>query len=492
MQERLNKNSAITLVELAPTAFGKLEGPLMGDTYNGINLPTRAVELLKEVLHGEKWTNVVAINPRYNETPALLSDEDWKRIIASPVLGISYITRTAPQSEELARRYKAAKPDGIVIAGGTHATFCIEETLKWADYVGRFEGDKTLPALLEALENNGNGREVQGVSYMDTVVIVNEPDRPYLTEEELGKLPWPQFDPRFRKRRVYASTIIAARGCPKKCDFCIVTRHNGLRQRRMGNQFVLPRIEELYKGQPNDRLFFADDNFAGKPLLAEQLLEEMIDRNLTDLRYMVQLHPEIGKYRERLPGLLKKAGIFLAAFGIESVNQEALIELGKDSRSVADIIEGIAAFREAGVPILGMFINGVGDDNEDRLNEQLEWAKENVDIAQFFVPSPLPGTPFAQKMEEEGRVLTRNHYLFDGQHVILRPKNISPYNLQMKIREMNEKFFTYKLSKDNFGNFDPELDKIIRLYAMNVLRNARYVHNSPQMQAHIQDLKIWG
>ncbi len=490
MQERLNKHSAITLVELAPTAFGKLDGPLMGDTYNGINLPTRAVELLKEVLHGEKWTNVVAINPRYNETPALLSAEDWKRIIASPILGMSYITRTAPQSEELARRYKVARPDGIVIAGGTHATFCIEETLKWADYVGRFEGDKTLPALLVALENNRNGKGVQGVSYMEGDMIVNEPDRPYLTEQELGELPWPQFDPRFRKGRAHSSTIITARGCPKHCDFCIVTRHNGLRQRRMGNQFVLPRIEDLYNNT-NDRLFFADDNFAGKPLLAEQLLEEMKERKLTDLRYMVQLHPEIGKYRKRLPGLLKEAGIFLAAFGIESVNQEALIALGKDSRSVADIIEGIAAFKDAGVPILGMFINGVGDDNEDRLNEQLEWAKENVDIAQFFVPSPFPGTPFAQKMEDEERILTRNNYLRDGQHVTLRPKNISPHRLQIKIGEMNEKFFTYKLSKDNFGNFDPELDKIIRLYAINVLRNARHVHNSPQMQAHIQDLKTW-
>lgn len=488
MPEVLTKNSSITFVELAANSGGKLDSPLMIDTYTGINLPTRAIELLKEILTGKGWTDVVAINPRYNMSPGILDGMDLKRIMTSPCLGISFITRTAPQSEELARRYKAANPRGVVIAGGAHATFAVEETLKWADYVVRYEGDKTLPELMDALKENRSGKGIRGVSYKDGDQIVNEPDRPLLTEKQLEELPWPQFDPKFREGRVNASTVIASRGCPHKCPFCSVTLMNGLCYRRLGNEFVLPRVREIYNTHPNDRIFLADDNFAGKPKKAEDLLRQLIDEKLNAPRYMMQLHPTIGLHKG-FPDLVREAGVFLAAFGIESINQESLTALGKNSLSVKTTIEGMRAFKEAGVPSLGMFINGVDGDNREKLREQLEWAKKSVDLVQFFVPAPLPGTALAQEMEDQGRILTRDYCLYDGQHVVIRPKEISPYDLQMLIYEMNEDFLSYRLGKDRIQKPASKLDIITRLYAGNVLRNVRNAFNDPQTQRHLQNLK---
>lgn len=490
MSERLTKNSPITIVEPAPNAFGKLDNPIMADNYSGINLPTRAAELLKAILNGEGWIDVVAINPRFNECPGVLNESDLKRIFSSPILGISSITRTIPQSAELARRYKAANPDGIVIAGGPHVTFADEESLEWADYVVRFEGDITFPEMLEAIMDSGSAKGVLGISYKDGDRVVREPDRPLLTEEQLSQLPWPDFDSRFRNGKVNAVTVAAARGCPHRCEFCSVTSMNGLCQRRVDNSVVFPRIKALYLNETNDRIFPADDNFAGKPKQAEALLEQIIDEGLTDYRYMMQLHPSIG-LRKGFPDLVRKAGVFLPAFGIESINDEALAAVGKSSLSLKVTNEGIRAFREAGVPVLGMFINGIGTDDEEGLREQSEWAKKMVDIAQFFVPGPLPGTPFAKKMAEEGRILTKKYFLYDGQHVIIRPEAISPFRLQTLVNEMNEEFFAYRLGGKNVRLADRKMETIIQLYGRNVLKNVREVFNSPQTQKHLQDLKAW-
>lgn len=491
MPEILTRNSPITLVEPAPTAFGRADEPLMPDSYTGINLPTRAAELLREILSGKGWTDVTVINPRYNETPGVLDKADWKQITRGPVLGLSFITRTAFQAREIALRYKAARKamglPGLVLAGGAHATFSVPECLEWADVVVRNEGDETLPKLLETVIKNGDWKGVSGISYKDKDMIVHEPDRPLLTERQLEELPWPNFDPRFR-RGVSASSILTSRGCPYDCPFCSETLMNGGCYRRMKNEFALPRIRQLYQANPRDRIFFCDDNFAGRPKQAEDLLKLWIDEGLTDKRFMMQLHASIG-LRRGFPDLVREAGVFLVALGLEADDDESLAALGKESSSARINYEGVRAFREAGVPVLGMFINGVGADNMEKLRKRREWAKQNVPLSQFFAPVPLPGTPFAKEMRDQGRVFTDDYYLYGGQDVVITPEAISPYDLQIALRDMNEDFFTNAIRQDHDRMFGPEVGRIITAYAMNSLRNHRRFYNHPQTRRYREFLK---
>src|SRR5580698_3607633 len=44
--------------------------------------------------------------------------------------------------------------------------------------------------------------------------------------------------------------------------------------------------------------------------------------------------------------------------------------------------------------------------------------------------TPFPGTPLYQRFEREGRILTRNWELYDGQHVVFRPQQMTPHALQ--------------------------------------------------------------
>ena len=103
----MKKNLALTLIELPSTVDGTLDGKLAKDIYSLLYYPARGVPLLLAELKQAGFADTVAINPQYNrKSPGHLDDADWQRLMASDVIGISAITRTAPQSFELARRMK--------------------------------------------------------------------------------------------------------------------------------------------------------------------------------------------------------------------------------------------------------------------------------------------------------------------------------------------------------------------------------------------------
>ncbi len=44
-----------------------------------------------------------------------------------------------------------------------------------------------------------------------------------------------------------------------------------------------------------------------------------------------------------------------------------------------------------------------------------------IDLPRFAIVTPFPGTALHQRLQREGRILTRNWELYDGQHVVFQP-----------------------------------------------------------------------
>ena len=53
-----------------------------------------------------------------------------------------------------------------------------------------------------------------------------------------------------------------------------------------------------------------------------------------------------------------------------------------------------------------------------------------IDLPRFAILTPFPGTPLHQRLDREGRILTKNWELYDGQHVVFQPKQMTPRELQ--------------------------------------------------------------
>jgi len=125
------------------------------------------------------------------------------------------------------------------------------------------------------------------------------------------------------------------------------------------------------------------------------------------------------------------------------MDKDSLKEMKKGSTPEKNM-EAVRRFRKAGIWVHGMFIFGLDWDTKESLNTTMDWAKHNIDSMQIFAPIPLPGTPFAKRMRNEGRILTERYNLYDAQHVILKPKNFTPYDLQIRILDRYEEFYSHK------------------------------------------------
>src|SRR5262249_43049684 len=53
-----------------------------------------------------------------------------------------------------------------------------------------------------------------------------------------------------------------------------------------------------------------------------------------------------------------------------------------------------------------------------------------IDLPRFAIVTPFPGTGLYTRLESEGRLLTKNWELYDGQHVVFRPAQMTVDELQ--------------------------------------------------------------
>ena len=64
----------------------------------------------------------------------------------------------------------------------------------------------------------------------------------------------------------------------------------------------------------------------------------------------------------------------------------------------------------------------------ERTVEFVDRAK--IDLPRYAVMTPFPGTGYYRRMEAEGRLLHKNWALYDVEHVVFRPKQMTPERLQ--------------------------------------------------------------
>lgn len=482
----------ITLVELPPTEHGELDGKLINTLFIKYLSFARGLHLLDAELHQAGFTDTKVISPG-NAHSGELKKRYWDRLVSSDFLALSTITLTAGQTEALARAVRRENPGVKIIAGGPHVTYMIEDTLKWADVVVRREGDATLPELIEKLWNGGTPEGVLGTSYKKDEAVVSEAERPALTLEELSKVPVPRYDADTLDK-MEVIPVNTERGCPFPCDFCSVNDYYGKVTRRRSNESTIAELKQVYD-LPQKFIFFTDDNFAPdlktnhaqtKDLLRRMIREGMTTKKISaQMRVEAAFDPELLKLFTEVGGV----GVYL---GLESMDKQSLKEMKKGSTPEKNM-EAVSLYRKAGIWVHGMFIFGLDWDTPESLDVTMDWAKRDVDSMQIFAPIPLPGTTFANRMKSQGRILTEQYNLYDAQHVILNPRNFTPYDLQMRIFDKYEQFYTHRRRwRTLFSEFfrSPKMALFGGLgvypYALKTLEG---VLKSPQTTEHIEYLK---
>lgn len=403
--------------------------------FSRFTLPRLGTVLLATLLRNRGWEVQVFVEE--------VADISFDKVLRADLVGISTTTSTAPRAYVLSREIRKS---GIpVVLGGPHVTFLPEEGLEQADMVIRGEGEGPILELARHFERGDDFACVPGLSWRagDRTIHNPLPGKP----ADLDVLPAPDLslihgyirDGSVTRRTIPIQT---ARGCPHDCDFCSVTGMFGRRLRKRNPQTIIKELD-TYRNLSSS-FFICDDNFTADRSHAREICMLIIESGL-DIEWHTQVRLEVARDRD-LVDLMYRAGCRTVCIGFESVNQKALAESGK-YQPVGEMYSAAGTFRRAGIEIHGMFIFGFDSDEAHNLEATLRFAKRApVTTAQFLILTPLPGTELLRRLTDEDRIFLSNWSLYDGHHVVFKPKHISPRKLQRKQVRSHWRFYSWPRS----------------------------------------------
>src|SRR4030095_2288569 len=129
--------------------------------------------------------------------------------------------------------------------------------------------------------------------------------------------------------------------------------------------------------------------------------------------------------------LAARSGCRGLLIGFESILPANLRKSSKGFNRPSRFKEIVAMMHAHGIAVYGCFVFGMDHDTPDVFLETARLAVEaQIDLPRFAIVTPFPGTALHQRLEREGRILTRNWELYDGQHAVFRPAQMSVQQLQ--------------------------------------------------------------
>ena len=320
--------------------------------------------------------------------------------------------------------------------GGPHPTFLPEESLHYADYVVRGEGEETLVELLDHLERGIPLHGVRGLSFREGDSFIHNPDRPLVGD--LDAAPIPDFSLVHDWRTRAFVPVATSRGCPFGCRFCSVIWMFGRAYRFKSIDRV---IEELRSAASKKaHIFFVDDNFAADRERTKSLLRRIIAEGMA-LEWSAQVRTDVAKDDELL-SLMSRAGCFMVFVGFESINPRTL-SLYNKRQDIADITGCIRKLRQASLRIHGMFVFGGDTDDIGTIRSTQKFARRlKIDSIQFMMLTPLPGTPVFREFREQGRLIHTDWARYDAHHAVFEPRLMTPFELHTETLKAMAHFYS--------------------------------------------------
>jgi radical SAM superfamily enzyme YgiQ (UPF0313 family) len=154
---------------------------------------------------------------------------------------------------------------------------------------------------------------------------------------------------------------------------------------------VLDEIEMLVRRFGVREIHFEDDNLTLRRGHAEAICEGLLARGL-GVVWSCPNGVRADTLDADLLRLMKRAGCYALAFGVESGDQAILDGVGKGARLEA-IERAIALASEAGIQTQGFFIFGLPGETGGSIARTVEFARRSrLDRAQFLLLDVLPGS----------------------------------------------------------------------------------------------------
>ncbi len=294
-------------------------------------------------------------------------------------------------------------PAAITAVMGTHVTARPEEALREAalDVVVRGEPEGIIRALCRAGQPSP---EVAGITWRESQsgAIIHNREAAPLKPEEIPAPAWEGIDldpyrlPLKGRRFLMVAPV---RGCPFDCTFCTAALYYGHRLRRRPVEQVVAEMADNVRRLDVREFFIWADTFTADRSYVQHFCRAILEHNL---RISWTCNSRVDTVDEETLRLMKKAGLWMMSFGLESGSDRILAASGKgikveQSRSAVELAHRL------GIRTAGHFIFGLPGETEDTMAETLALALAlPLDFAQFYTAAPFPGTPLYDEARRQG------------------------------------------------------------------------------------------
>jgi radical SAM superfamily enzyme YgiQ (UPF0313 family) len=358
--------------------------------------------------------HLAAITPKDHHVKVVNERYEHIRITNEyDVVIIHFSSASFSRAYEIADKFRQKKV--IVVLAGLHTSALPEEALLHADSVLLGRGEGNYLRLLDDIKKKELKRRYDPCNY-DSYQI------------PLTRVDLPGF--------MMTGAVEATRGCPYQCSFCpdSNTPNGGVFYPRPINE-VIDEIRQI----PQKTIMFYDASLTINPVYTKELFSRLIPLRK---RFFCNGNVDVLAEDEELIALSKKAGCVSWLIGFESISQETLDEVGKVTNTVEmyrKVVDNIHAHH---MGVVGDFMFGFDSDTPNVFRDTLKLIKDlGIDVADFSILTPFPGTPIFDSLKKQGRILTTDWRRYNMHSVVFEPKQMSANDLVRGVQYLYSHFY---------------------------------------------------
>ena len=343
-------------------------------------------------------------------------------------VGISFVIPTFHRLKEIAELIRQHSPTSKIILGGYGTVLADEELAPYADFICREEG----------------------VGFMRRLLGESQTEMPYKHPLMISEL------------KVFSATasktgmIFAGLGCPNGCDFCCTSHFFKRRHIKLlpTGADIFDVVERYMEVDPDMSLVVLDEDFLLNKKRAMEFRELVLERGRALSIFVFASIKAISQYRIEE---IVEMGIDGMWIGYEGKRSSFAKQKGRAPEEL------FLDLRNHGISILASMIVGLPYQTEEIVANELDGLLElEPDLCQFLIYCPTPGTPFYERVMDEGRLRPElvadsnlyykscNGFMATVKHDILSPE---------QIEALQQKCF-----KEDFQRLGPSIFRSIRTW----------------------------
>lgn len=317
-------------------------------------------------------------------------------------LFVSATTPTLERDLAICRQAKDLYPALLIVIKGAQFTVEAKQILPENRFL-----DVAIKNECElAAREIGEGKSlaaISGLAYRQGAMILETAARPYL--ENLDELPFPARH--LLNNALYVrpdtlepqTSILASRGCPRGCMFCLVGTVSGTKVNSRSPESIIQEMKECLIKYKINNFYFRADTFTWNREWVSALCQRIIKAKMKV--YWV-CNSRVDTVDRALLEEMKSAGCWMIGFGVESGDQGMLDEMGKGA-TLAQTRVAVQWCRDSGIKTYLFFIYGLPGETAGSLDKTLRFALAlDGDFAEFHQAYPFPGTKFHDFALEKG------------------------------------------------------------------------------------------